>query len=378
MTHHSVLYVFYLSVSVGDMRTWYTAFRRRHPQLSQRTTRHVDKKRIDAQNNKAAIAHYFKLLEPLKDLEPSSIFAADETGLDGDGARYKKVLAPKGVKRVHSRGESYAEHTSLMSICCANGESAPPCYAFKGAEGKVNPRIVQQLPLDSRYVQQPNGYFLKTHFKTVLQHLLSFASKFGSIGRRMLFIIDGAKSHVDLEALEFAVQNNIHIICIPAHTSHVLQVADLALFGPFKKYWKAVCRRTREERQRTNVREKKLTRMDIVPLSREAWAAAMTNSNIKSAFHKAGIYPYDPKAYLSNKSQTPEKGQTTTCLAMIHAAIKAHPAIADEPETIPSAVRCLLPVLNPPRPDMPADVMEKCTACGTDLKKEAISTAGEH
>jgi hypothetical protein len=369
--HHDsllALCVLYVLVCGGDMRAWYAGFRHRHPLLSQRTSNPVDKKRIDAQKDTTSIANYFRILRQFKQLDASSIFAADETGLDGDGARYKKVLTPKGAKRVYTRGKSYAEHTSIMSICCANGNSAPPCFAFKGNENKLDPRVVQQIPDNCRYVQQAKGYFIKTHFRLVLEHLFTFSSQFGSSDRHILFVIDGAKSHVDLSALEYAIQNNIHIVCLPSNTSHVLQVADLGLFGPFKSFWGRLCALVKEQRQRTGVRDKKITRMDIIPICMEAWNKAMTSSNIIAAFEKSGICPFNPEAYQVNKMDEPQ--QNTTCLEMIHAAIQAHPAIANESDIVPSVVRSLLPILNPPEADMPVDLIDKCTHCGTNLKKK--------
>lgn len=57
----------------------------------------------------------------------------------------------------------------------------------------------------------------------------------------LLFVIDGAKSHIDLAALNYAVLNSIHLVCLSAHMSHILQPADICLFGPFKHYWKQLC-----------------------------------------------------------------------------------------------------------------------------------------
>jgi len=101
---------------------------------------------------------------------------------------------------------------------------------------------------------------------------------------------------------------------------------------------------------------------------REAWNKAMTSSNIIAAFEKSGICPFNPEAYQVNKMDEPQ--QNTTCLEMIHAAIQAHPAIANESDIVPSVVRSLLPILNPPEADMPVDLIDKCTHCGTNLKKK--------
>ena len=42
-------------------------------------------------------------------------------------------------------------------------------------------------------------------------------------GRHCLLIVDGHTSHFDYELLQFAKANRIVVLCLPAHTTHVLQ-----------------------------------------------------------------------------------------------------------------------------------------------------------
>lgn len=175
----------YVLLYVGAMKHWYTSFRMRHPDLSQRLSQQTEKQRVDAQRDTASISHYFSILKQFQHLPAAQIYAADETGLDGDSARQKKVLIPKGAARAHTRGKSYAEHTYILSACCADGTSLPPAFVFKGDPKKIDRLIVSQLPTGARYVQQRKGYFLKTHFsmqqQLVLCYLLSMALNLTSI-----------------------------------------------------------------------------------------------------------------------------------------------------------------------------------------------------
>ena len=41
--------------------------------------------------------------------------------------------------------------------------------------------------------------------------------------RLVLLIEDGHGSHITLDVIELACVNNIHLLCLPAHTSHLLQ-----------------------------------------------------------------------------------------------------------------------------------------------------------
>jgi Skp family chaperone for outer membrane proteins len=348
---------------VGSMIRWYAGFRSRHSELSRRTSETVDRKRLDVQNDTAAIKHYYDIIEQFQHLPPEQIYAADETGIDGDGARRKDCLAPKGARRVFTRCASQRcrEHTSILNICNAAGTCLPPAFVFKGDPARIDPRIISQLPTDSRYAQQVNGYFLKSHFIGVLEHLVAHAST----ARPLLLVIDGAKTHVSATALDYAIANNIHIVCLPAHSSHIVQVADLGLFGPLKHYWKKGCEALKIQRQRDNVPQKSLTRLDIVPVFMEAWYKAMTKENIKSAFMKSGIYPFDRTTYLKN-SKTGELEDVPCILSMIQYNLSLHPILINE---IPCHVRPLLSHVDPPPPDIPPEA-DKCDKCGSNLKKK--------
>ena len=46
--------------------------------------------------------------------------------------------------------------------------------------------------------------------------------------------MDGYSSYVNLDFMLICKQNNIHIVFLPAHSSHVLQPLDLSVFSPLK------------------------------------------------------------------------------------------------------------------------------------------------
>src|SRR6185437_10209699 len=96
----------------------------------------------------------------------------------------------------------------------------------------------------------------------------------------------------------------------------------------------------------------------------------MTKENIQSGFRKAGLFPYNPNAYLENQ-RNHKTGYELTALSLINHAMQQHPAIC---EHVPSVVRTLLPVLEPPQPDISA-MPDKCNTCGSNLKKKSRQQA---
>jgi len=49
-----------------------------------------------------------------------------------------------------------------------------------------------------------------------------------------LLILDGHGSHVTKEFMSLCLQNNVFLLYLPPHTSHVLQPLDLSVFSPLK------------------------------------------------------------------------------------------------------------------------------------------------
>ena len=60
--------------------------------------------------------------------------------------------------------------------------------------------------------------------------------------RPVLLIKDGHGSHITLDVIELARKNDIHLLCLPSHTSHILQPLDIGVFKSFKSGYSKACR----------------------------------------------------------------------------------------------------------------------------------------
>ena len=52
--------------------------------------------------------------------------------------------------------------------------------------------------------------------------------------RPALLIEDGHTSHVSIEVIELARSNGVYLLCLPSHTSHILQPLDVGVFKSLK------------------------------------------------------------------------------------------------------------------------------------------------
>jgi hypothetical protein len=340
------------------MRRWYENFTKRHGELGHRKSAAVKKVRLDAQGAEENIAHYFTYLAKYKDLPPSQVYAADETGLDGDGSRTPRVLAPVGMKRPSQQQDSYREHTSLLHIANAAGTTLPMIVIFKGKE-KADLESIQQLAElapDAQWGAQESGYFIGEHFMDVLAHF----EKHATAKRPLLFIMDGAKGHVDDQAALWARERDIHILLLPSNLTHLLQVADLSVFRPFKQFWKNECRLLKSQRTRMGqVTDRSIRKTDIIPLVVKAWSRAMTAKNVKAGFKRSGIYPFDPQAYKKNEVKHLES------LSGLPLLLTPTKEILATSQSIPS-IASSLPLF------LPATKEDPCGECGRSGKKRVV------
>lgn len=106
-------------------------------------------------------------------------------------------------------------------------------------------------------------------------------------GRHRLLLVDGHNSHYTLGFLEYAAAHNIHILCYPAHATHVYQGLDVAVFGVLKISW------TEERDKYERETRQKVTKENFLAIYGRAHIRALTEETIRSAFRKTGVAPFD-------------------------------------------------------------------------------------
>ncbi|PPQ89756.1 hypothetical protein CVT25_015812, partial [Psilocybe cyanescens] len=103
-----------------------------------------------------------------------------------------------------------------------------------------------------------------------------------------LLIVDGHNSHYTVPLLQYARENQIVIICYPAHGTHIYQGLDVVVFSPLKKYL------SQERDNWFRSTGQPMDKINFLQIFSKAYVAALTPENIKMAFKKTGIHPYDP------------------------------------------------------------------------------------
>jgi DDE superfamily endonuclease len=106
-------------------------------------------------------------------------------------------------------------------------------------------------------------------------------------GRRRLLLVDGHNSHYTPGFLEYARAHRIEVVGYPSHSTHVYQGLDVVIFASMKKRWS-------EARDDWERRGHVVDKTNFLAVYAEAHAKTLTPENIKAAFRKTGVIPFNP------------------------------------------------------------------------------------
>ena len=243
--------------------------------------------------NPVVVTNYFNDLDALlykldlKD-KPDQIWNCGETGKNFEH-RPVKVIAAKGEKSVVGRTSASSSNITIMACVNAAGRTMPPLFVVKGKTSKsVHGFSTSAAPVGTKWFMQKNGWMTDSIGERWFEEV--FLAQCGD-QRPQLLVLDGHSSHESLAILELAIQHDIHILCLPPHTTHALQPLDRSVFGPLNKAFNNVCSEFLAENALHSV-----NKWSFPGLLSSSWDIAFTKSNIQSGFRACGIYPFNPRA----------------------------------------------------------------------------------
>ncbi|KAI4455426.1 hypothetical protein MML48_9g00003656 [Holotrichia oblita] len=268
---------------------WWLGFKQRHnlslkkPQLVE-----VARKKIC---DPFIINGYFDLLEnTINELQLENkldnIWNLDETAFCSDPSRTKTIGA-KGFAATRTSAGSGKENTTVLLACSAAGSKVPPLFIFRGKNvwtEWISPKG-SGFP-DTTYAATTNGWMETNVFNNYFQKsFLKVANP--SPTNPVLLIYDGHATHINLQLIELAQSNNVTIILLPPHSSHLLQPLDLAVFKSIKSSWDEYL-----SNWMRNHRGQKIPKKKLAQTIGELWLS-LKPEIIQNGFRKAGIAPFN-------------------------------------------------------------------------------------
>jgi len=206
---------------------WWGCLKKRHKRLRLRQPEGTAAIRHQCMDH-AKVHKYFACLKSIMDasnlhVKPASIWNMDETGVQLDH-KPGKIVAERGSKYLHSRTSGNRETITIIGCVSAAGHSLPPHMIVKGKTRRsLNSFDTTSAPTGTTWSWSDSGWTKQGI--ALLWFKNSFLPNIGT-ERPQVLILDGHDSHNFIELIDLAIQNDIHIIELPAHTSNWLQPCD--------------------------------------------------------------------------------------------------------------------------------------------------------
>lgn len=183
------------------------------------------------------------------------------------------------------------EWATLIAGINAAGWSIPPFIILTGQYHLSAWYEDSAIPRDWAIAVSDNGWTTNKLGVEWLKHFDAH-TKARTIGARRLLILDGHESHQSLEFQELCKESDIYTLCMPPHSSHLLQPLDVGCFSPLKRAY------SREVESLIRDHINHITKLEFLPAVKAAYDRSFTPANIRSAFQGAGLIPYQPDVVL--------------------------------------------------------------------------------
>jgi len=287
---------------VGQL--WIPHFVRRNPRVASIIGRKLAAERASAATPEQ-IRAFLELVEEMRqrfNIPYDDVYNMDETGVALGVCTNTRVLASSLKIKAYIKSPENREWVSIIECISATGKKLRCVVIFKGQCLQSTWFTPEAVP-DWLYTTSENGWTSNEIGGEWLRRIFLPETAVPA-GQHRLLILDGHGSHIDIEFLWLCKQNQVVLVFLPPHTSHVLQPLDLTPFSVIKS------------RYRSQIRDLALLD-DAAPVKKErfircyhfAREESLTERVIRAGWRAAGICPYNIDLVLAS-SQVQQRPTT--------------------------------------------------------------------
>ena len=274
-------------------RDWYENFMKRwRNELSLRKPELLTLNRALACNKPVVDAWFTLLSNKLTQLgltdKPSQIFNCDESGLSTNPGMSKIITKRAFKKPVQVIPGSGKEQFTILALASAT-QHYPPFVVFAGKN--LYDVWMAGGPDGALYGTSENGWMDTNLFTNWFKQ--GFLKWTKDLPRPLLLVFDGHISHISLEVVNIAMQNQVYLLCLPPHCLRLLQPLDVGVFKPLKDEWKKIIKQWYKDSRMKHIEKSQFTK-----LLRKLYACLKPQLAV---FAKCGIYPFDPTVIANDK-----------------------------------------------------------------------------
>ncbi|XP_044596938.1 MFS-type transporter clz9-like [Cotesia glomerata] len=273
-------------------RQWYNAFRRRHPQISERIAQNLTYSQVGVSKEK--IRAWFQEVKDnlplnLQIIDSSRIFNLDESAFKLN-PKGNSVLATKGNKTVYNIvGNDKKE--CLTTLICGNaaGQILPPMVLFPYK--RIPRNIATSMPKGWGIGCSDSGWMTAETFYEYISNVFYPWLLKNEITFPVILYLDGHASHLSYPLTKFCREMKIQLVAFYPNATHILQPMDVAMFRPLKAAWSHEVQEWKMEHNGES-----LKRENFASILDKSLKTLNISEIFKNGFKSTGLHPFCPDA----------------------------------------------------------------------------------
>jgi hypothetical protein len=144
------------------------------------------------------------------------------------------VTSAEKRERAKKLQQGNREWVSVIQAICADGWAIPPVMVFAGKYHLSNWYQDSTIPREWAIATSPNEWTTNEISVEFIRYFEKH-TRGRKQGTYRLLVLNGHESHHSADFEAVCKEHNIITLCMPPHSSHLLQPLDIALFGPLKR-----------------------------------------------------------------------------------------------------------------------------------------------
>ncbi|KAF4621713.1 hypothetical protein G7Y89_g14491 [Cudoniella acicularis] len=170
-----------------------------------------------------------------KVFEPCNIYNMDETGFAVGETQSTRIIVDSTMKSNWKITAGNQEWITVLECINADGGALSPMIIFK-AKNTNTGWIPQDTPSNWHFSTCNSGWTSNSHGFEWLRKVFEPESGKKSGHQPRLLIMDGHSSHITGDMIALCMENDIDLLILPSHCSHLLQPLDVGVYGPLKRF----------------------------------------------------------------------------------------------------------------------------------------------
>ena len=323
---------------------WPLRFFARPPAINLKYVQYLQKVRAKVSATVEELESWYRKLRHLicqYKIHPADLWTCDEKGIImGLAVGRQKAIVGSNTRQKVAITDGNREFCSVFETVNTIGEVIPPFIVWANKVHCVGFYADDNRP--ATFSRSPNGYmddelgfdYISKHFDhyTVWVETVNLSTSAttsasttasaragtpGSTSYRML-IVDGHSSHLAWPVVEYTLNHQIILYCLPAHLTHLMQPLDVACLGPLARAYRSALQGFIYENPGRAFGKQEFWECLCI-----ARGQTLIKYNIMSGFSDSGLWPFDLEKVINGGTIKVEPTHVTMSTTLKVATIRS-------------------------------------------------------